>query len=42
VLHGDDGSALGAVVVLAVLYWLGAKPQYPQPRASADNTYARS
>ena len=42
VLHGDNGAALKATTVLAMLHWLGVKPSYSRPRVSDDNAYAES
>ena len=41
-LHGDNGSALKATTVLAMLQWLGVKASYSRPRVSDDNAYAES
>ena len=41
-LHGDNGSTLKAITVLAMLNWLGVKPSYSRPRVSDDNPYAES
>jgi putative transposase len=41
-LHGDIGSTLKAITVLAALYWLGVKPSYSWPRVSDDNAYVES
>jgi putative transposase len=42
VLHGDNGSTLKAMTVLAMLNGLGVKPSYSRPRVSDDNAYAES
>jgi transposase InsO family protein len=42
VLHGDNGAALKATTVLAMLHWLGIAPSYSRPRVSDDNAYVES
>ncbi len=42
VLHGDNGATLKATTVLAMLWWLGAKPSYSRPRVSDDNALVES
>ena len=42
VLHGDNGAALKATTVLAMLHWLGIKPSYSRPRVSDDNAFAEA
>jgi transposase InsO family protein len=42
VLHGDNGSTLKAITVLAMLNWLGVKPSYSRPRVSDDNACAQA
>ena len=42
VLHGDNGAALKATTVLAMLRWLGIAPSYSRPRVSNDNAYVES
>ncbi len=42
VLHGDNGSTLKAMTVLATLQYLGVMPSYSRPRVSDDNAYAES
>lgn len=42
VLHGDNGPALKATTVLAMLQWLGVAPSYSRPRVSDDNAYVES
>jgi transposase InsO family protein len=42
VLHGDNGAALKATTVLAMLQWLGVAPSYSRPQVSDDNAYVES
>lgn len=42
VLHGDNGAALKATTVLAMLHWLGIAPSYSRPRVSDDNAFVES
>jgi len=42
VLHADNGAALKATTVLAMLHWLGIKPSYSRPRVSNHNAIAES
>lgn len=42
VLHGDNGAALKATTVLAMLQWLGIAPSYSRPRVSDDNAFVES
>lgn len=42
VLHGDNGQALKATTVLAMLQWLGVTPSYSRPRVSDDNAFVES
>lgn len=42
VLHGDNGAALKASTVLAMLHWLGLAPSYSRPRVSDDNAFVES
>lgn len=42
VLHGDNGAALKATTVLAMLQWLGVAPSYSRPRVSDDNAFVES
>ena len=42
VLHGDNGQALKATTVLAMLQWLGVAPSYSRPRVSDDNAFVES
>jgi len=42
VLHGDNGSTIKALTVLATLQRLGVEPSYSRPRVSDDNAYAES
>ena len=42
VLHGDNGAALKATTVLAMLHWLGIEPSYSRPRVSDDNAFAEA
>lgn len=42
VLHGDNGAALKATTVLAMLHWLGIAPSYSRPRVSNDNAFSES
>lgn len=42
VLHGDNGAALKATTVLAMLHWLGIKPSYSRPRVSDDNAFVEA
>jgi transposase InsO family protein len=42
VLHGDNGSALKATTVRAMLQWLGIAPSYSRPRVSDDNAFVES
>jgi transposase InsO family protein len=42
VLHGDNGPALKATTVLAMLQWLGVAPSYSRPRVSDDNAFVES
>jgi transposase InsO family protein len=42
VLHGDNGAALKATTVLAMLNWLGIAPSYSRPRVSDDNAFVES
>lgn len=42
VLHGDNGAALKATTVLAMLHWLGIAPSYSRPRVSDDNAFAEA
>ena len=42
VLHGDNGAALKATTVLAMLQWLGVAPSYSRPRVSDDTAFVES
>jgi putative transposase len=41
-LHGDNGQALKATTVLAMLQYLGIAPSYSRPRVSDDNAFVES
>ena len=41
-MAGDGRPQALPSLVLAMLYWLGAKPSYSRPRVSDDNAYAES
>lgn len=42
VLHGDNGSALKAGTVLALMHKLGITPSHSRPRVSNDNAHAEA
>jgi putative transposase len=42
VLHGDNGSTLKAMTVLAMINWLGLRASYSRPRVSNDNPFVES